>query len=66
MNGFRHIKRRDGQNVGKGAEHMDVDGRRRRGGPRKRWKECTEHDLIDIKRERVAWRRGRKQPYGKD
>jgi hypothetical protein len=33
--------------IGKGVLYMEADGKRIRGRPKRRWKECLEEDLID-------------------
>ena len=60
---YGHIKRRPDNYVGKVVQQMEIDGKRLRGRPRRRWmnviqedmKACrvTEHDTAD----REKWRR---------
>ena len=42
---YGHVKRRDGQYLGNRISDMRVEGRRRRGRPKRRWKDCVEEDL---------------------
>ena len=43
---YGHLLRRDEYHVGKHTMDMEVPGRRRRGRPRKRWRDCVREDLI--------------------
>ncbi|MEL7196585.1 MAG: reverse transcriptase family protein, partial [Bacteroidota bacterium] len=42
---YGHLLRRDENHVGRYAMDMEVQGRRRRGRPRKRWRDCVREDL---------------------
>ena len=42
---YGHLLRRDENHVGRYAMDMEVQGRRRRGKPRKRWRDCVREDL---------------------
>lgn len=42
---YGHLLRRDEDHVGRHTMGMEVQGRRRRGRPRKRWKDCVRGDL---------------------
>ena len=42
---YGHILRREEDHVGRRTMEMEVQGRRRRGRPRKRWKDCVRGDL---------------------
>ena len=42
---YGHLLRREEDHVGKRTMEMEVNGRRRRGRPRKRWKDCVGEDL---------------------
>ena len=42
---YGHVMRRDEQYVGRRIMEMDVQGRRKRGRPKQRWKDCIEVDL---------------------
>lgn len=60
---YGHILRREEDHVGKQTMKMEVQGRRRRGRPRKRWSDCVREDLrvkgIDeaAANNRSRWRR---------
>jgi len=43
---YGHVKRRDDQYIGNRVLGMEVDGRRKRGRPKRRWKDCVEEDLM--------------------
>ncbi|XP_068208349.1 uncharacterized protein [Palaemon carinicauda] len=40
-----HLMRRDEDHIGRHTMEMEVQGRRRRGRPRKRWRDCVRVDL---------------------
>ena len=42
---YGHLLRREDDHVGRHAMEMEVQGRRRRGRPRKRWRDCVGEDL---------------------
>ena len=42
---YGHILRREEDHVGKQTMEMNVHGRRRRGRPKKRWRDCVTEDL---------------------
>lgn len=42
---YGHLLRRDEDHAGRHTMGMEVQGRRRRGRPRKRWKDCVRKDL---------------------
>ena len=42
---YGHVMRRDGQYVGRRVMEMDIQGRRRRGRPKQRWRDRVEEDL---------------------
>ncbi|XP_068229436.1 uncharacterized protein [Palaemon carinicauda] len=42
---YGHLMRRDEDHVGRHTMKMEVQGRRRRGRPRKRWRDCVRGDL---------------------
>ena len=42
---YGHLLRRDEDHVGRQIMEMEVEGRRRRGRPRKRWRDCIRDDL---------------------
>jgi hypothetical protein len=43
--GHGHVKRTDESYIGKRVESMEVRGRKGRGRPKKRWKDCVNQDL---------------------
>ena len=60
---YGHILRREEDHVGKQTMEMEVQGRRKRGRPKKRWIDCVKEDLrgreIDEAEvyNRTRWRR---------
>ena len=42
---YGHILRREEDHVGKQTMEMEVQGRRKRGRPKKRWIDCVKEDL---------------------
>ena len=42
---YGHLLRREDDHVGRHTMEMEVQGRRRRGRPRKRWRDCVGEDL---------------------
>ena len=45
MRWYGHLRRRDGEeHVGREAMEMEVEGRRARGRPKTRWKDCIRND----------------------
>ena len=62
---YGHIKRRDEQYLGNGISDMTVEGRRERGRPRSRWRDCVGEDIrgkqIDVQsavyENRAQWKR---------
>ena len=42
---YGHVKRRDEQYLGNRISDMMVEGRRARGRPKRRWRDCVENDL---------------------
>ena len=60
---YGHIMRRDGDYVGRRVMEMEVPGRRRRGRPKLRWRECIDGDLREKSlnpndvHNRAEWRR---------
>ena len=42
---FGHVMRRDDQYVGKRVLNMELDGRRRRGRPKRRWMDVVKSDM---------------------
>ena len=59
---FGHVKRRDGDYVGKRVMEMEMDGRRKRGRPKTRWMDRVKDDMKSLELEeddaldRRAWR----------
>ena len=54
---YGHILRREEDHVGKQTMEMEVQGRRRRGRPKKRWIDCVKKDLRGKGIDRTRWRR---------
>ena len=60
---FGHMMRREEEYVGRRVMNLEVPGRRRRGRPRMRWRDCVENDMrekgmnVDAVDNRVEWRR---------
>ena len=60
---YGHVMRRDGDYVGRRVMEMEVPGRRRRGRPKKRWRDCIGEDMReknlneDTVQDRTRWRR---------
>ena len=44
---YGHVMRREDTYIGKRVMNMEVEGRSKRGRPRKRWKDCVEGDLSE-------------------
>ena len=44
---YGHVMRRDNNYVGREMMQLEVEGRRRRGRPRTRWKDCIDKDLSE-------------------
>ena len=42
---YGHLLRREDNHIGKNVMEMEVQGRRRRGRPKKRWRDCVREDL---------------------
>ena len=42
---YGHILRREEEHIGRQTMDMEVQGRRRRGRPKKRWRDCVREDL---------------------
>ena len=42
---YGHILRREEEHIGRQTMDMEVQGRRRRGRPKKRWRDCAREDL---------------------
>ena len=42
---FWYVKRRDDDYVGKRVMRMEVEGRRKRGRPKRRWMDCVSDDM---------------------
>ena len=64
MRWYGHLRRRDGDDhVGRETTEMEVEGSRRRGRPKTRWKDCIRNDLREKNidegavRNRYEWRR---------
>ena len=63
MNWYGHVKRRDEHYIGRRMTEMEVDGRRRRGRPKKKWKDCIAEDVRekglngDEMMDRTLWKR---------
>ena len=64
MRWYGHLRRRDGEDhVGRETMEMEVEGSRRRGRPKTRWKDCIRNDLREKNidegavRNRNEWRR---------
>ena len=60
---YGHLLRRDDDHVGRHIMEMEVQGRRKRGRPRKRWRDCVRDDLQykgineEAAQDRNQWRR---------
>ena len=60
---YGHVMRREDGYVGRRAMSMEVEGRRKRGRPRRRWMDCVSDDLkekgltVNDSRNRRVWRR---------
>ena len=46
---YGHVGRRDENYIGRKMLELEVPGRRRRGRPKKRWRDCIEEDLREKK-----------------
>ena len=44
---YGHVQRRDENHVTKQALNLEVEGRRRRGRPRRRWMDCVREDMAE-------------------
>ncbi|KAK3894199.1 hypothetical protein Pcinc_002033 [Petrolisthes cinctipes] len=42
---YGHVMRREENNIAKKVMNIEVEGRRKRGRPRRRWKDCVDEDL---------------------
>ena len=42
---YGHVLRRERDHIGRHSMEMEVQGRRRRGRPRKRWRDCVGEDM---------------------
>ena len=60
---YGHLLRREDDHVGRSTMEMGVQGRRRRGRPRKRWRDCVRDDMhlkginAEETQDRNQWRR---------
>ena len=60
---YGHVMRRDDEYVGRRMMEMEVPGRRPRGRPKKRWKDCIREDMQEkninqnMVYDRLTWRR---------
>ena len=60
---YGHVMRRDEEYVGRRVMEMEAPGRRRRGRPKKRWKDCIKEDMQEknvnenMVYDRSSWRR---------
>ena len=60
---YGHLMRRENDHVGRNTMEMEVQGRRRRGRPRKRWRDCVRDDMQlkgineEDTQDRNQWRR---------
>nr|QQJ42582.1 chitinase 6-2 [Sogatella furcifera] len=64
---YGHVERREDDYVGKRIDRLIVEGTRKRGRPRKKWKNCVEQDLAekgltpDEAQDRDSWKRDSKR-----
>ena len=60
---YGHLLRREDDHVGRSTMEMEVQGKRRRGRPRKRWRDCVRDDMYlrgigeEETQDRNQWRR---------
>ncbi|XP_064087945.1 uncharacterized protein LOC135202466 [Macrobrachium nipponense] len=60
---YGHLLQREEHNVGRHTKEMEVLGRRKKGRPRKRWRDCVGKDLLltgideNDEQDRNRWRR---------
>ena len=60
---YGHLMRREEQHVAREVMDMEVDGTRRRGRPKTRWKDCIEDDMREkgvqneMTQDRTRWKR---------
>ena len=60
---YGHVERREEDHYLKRVVNMEIPGRRRRGRPKTRWKDCVKRDMeevgltSDVAQERGTWKR---------